>query len=109
MSIGREIKRRAKAAVPPLALLAIAGYFAWNATQGDHGLKAYARQQDQLRLAQAELGRVNAEVELWEHRVAGLRNTGINPDTLDQQARARLNLADPADIAVMYAANKKLF
>jgi cell division protein FtsB len=109
MSFGREVKKRAKAAVPPVVLLAVAGYFGWSATQGDHGLQAYARQQDQLRLAQAELTRVNADVDMWERRVAGLRNTRLDPDTLDERARAMLNLADPSDVVVMYGQGKKLF
>ena len=109
MAIGREIKRRAKSAVPPLVLLAIAGYFAWNATQGDHGLQAFAKQQDQLRLANAELTRVNAEVEAWEHRVSGLRNNRLDQDTLDERARALLNVAEPGDIVAMYPQGKKLF
>ncbi len=109
MSIGRELRRRAKALVSPVLLLGIAGYFGWSATQGDHGLQAYARQHDQLRLAQAELTHVNADVETWERRVGGLRNARLDPDTLDERARAMLNLADPADIVVMYGPGKKLF
>ena len=109
MSVGRELRRRAKAAVPPLLLFGIAGYFGWSATQGDRGLQAYARQHDQLRLAQAELTRVNADVETWERRVGGLRNARLDPDTLDERARAMLNLADPVDVVVMYGAGKKLF
>ena len=109
MSFARELKRRAKAAVPPIVLLAVAGYFGWSATQGDHGLQAYARQQDQLRLAQAELARVNADVEMWERRVSGLRNARLDPDTLDERARAMLNVADPTEVVVMYGPGKKLF
>ena len=109
MSFGREVKRRAKSAVPPLMLFAIAGYFGWSATQGDHGLQAYARQQDQLRLAQSELSRVNADVEMWDRRVAGLRTTRLDPDTLDERARAMLNLAEPTEVVVMYGQGKKLF
>jgi cell division protein FtsB len=109
MAIGREIKRRVKLAVPPLVLLAVAGYFGWSATQGDHGLQSYARQQDQLRLAQSELQKIDAEVGMWERRVAGLRTTRLDPDTLDERARAKLNLGDPAEVVVMYDPAKKLF
>lgn len=109
MSIGREVKKRAKSAVPPVLLLAVAGYFGWSATQGDHGLQAFARQQDQLRLAQSELTRVNADVDMWERRVTGLRNTRLDPDTLDERARAMLNLADSSEVVVMYGPGKKLF
>ena len=109
MSIRRELKRRVKVAMAPVFLLGVAGYFSWSATQGDHGLQAYARQRDQLRLAQAELGRVDADVDVWERRVSGLRNARLEPDTLDERARAMLNLADPADVVVMYGQGKKLF
>ena len=109
MSFGREVKKRAKAAVPPVLLLAVAGYFGWSATRGDHGLQAYAHQQDQLRLAQSELAHVNGDVDMWERRVSGLRNTRLDPDTLDERSRAMLNLADPTEVVVMYGQGKKLF
>lgn len=109
MSVWREVKRRTKAAVPPLLLLGVAGYFGWSATQGDHGLQAFARQQDQLRLAQNELGRVSADLDMWERRAVGLHNSRLDPDTLDERARAMLNLADPTEVVVMYGPGKKLF
>ena len=109
MSIAREIKRRVKLCIPPVLLLALAGYFGWSATQGDRGLQAYARQQDQLRLANQELARVNAEVEVWQRRVASLRDTRLDADALDERARAVLNLADPADVVVMYGPGKSVF
>ncbi len=109
MSIGREIKRRAKLCVPPVLLLAVAAYFGWSATQGPRGLQSYARQQDQLLLARQELAGANADVDSWERRVTGLRNAHLDGDTLDERARAMLNLADPGDIVVMYPRGKPLF
>ncbi len=109
MAIGRAIKRFVKAVLPSVLLLAVAGYFAWSATQGNRGLQSYARQQDQLRLAQAELTRVNGEVEAWERRVSALRNSRLDPDVLDERARAILNVADPSETVVLYGPGKKLF
>lgn len=109
MSFARELKRRSRASVPPLVLMAVTGYFAWSATQGDRGLQAYARQLDQLRLAKAELAKVDGDKESWERKVAGLRSTRLDPDSLDERARAMLNLADPTDVVVMYGQGKKLF
>ena len=109
MSIAREIKRRVKATVPSVLLLAVTGYFAWSATQGDRGLQAYARQQDQLRLAQTELTRVNGEVESWERKVTALRSSRLDPDVLDERARAILNVAEPTETIVLYGRDKKLF
>ena len=109
MSFAREVKRRAKASVPSVVLLAVAGYFGWSATQGDHGLQAYAGKQEKLRIARLELNQVNAEVETWERRVAGLRSSRLDSDTLEERARAMLNLADPAEVVVMYGPGRKLF
>ena len=109
MSIGREIKRRCKAAIPPLTFLAITGYFAWSAAHGDHGLKAYAQRQAQLQDAQTDQLKAQADLDVWERRVASLRTNRLDPDALDERARVTLNLADPADVVVMYGQGKKLY
>ena len=109
MTFGREVKQRSKAAIAPLIFLALAGYFAWNAVQGNRGLVAYAQRQELLAQAQADQARAQAERDAWERRVAGLRSQHINADTLDERARAMLNLADPSDVIVPYATQDRLF
>jgi len=44
MSIATTIKRRLRAAIPPVIFLLLAVYFGWNAMRGDRGL--VAQQQD---------------------------------------------------------------
>ena len=105
----REWKRRARGGVAPMVFLSLVGYFSWNATQGDHGLKAAAQRQGLLRQAQAELLRAETDRDAWERRVGGLRTNRLDPDTLDERARAMLNLAEPTDIVVPYAPKDKLF
>ena len=109
MAVGRELKRRAKGAIAPLVFLAITGYFGWSATQGNHGLVAYAQRQTLLHQAEAEHAVAQAERDSWEQRVAGLRANHLDPDTLDERARAMLNLADPNDVIVPYTAKDRLF
>ena len=109
MSAGRTLKRKMRGMIAPLIFLSLVGYFGWNAAQGDHGLKAEAQRQDLLRLAKADLAKADTDRDAWERRVAGLRNNHLNPDTLDERARAMLNLADPADIVVLYPPKEKLF
>jgi len=109
MTLGRSLKRRAKAAVAPAVFLSLVAYFAWNATHGDRGLIAYSERQALLKQAQDDLARTQADRDAWERRVAGLRNAHIDPDTLDERARAMLNLADPGDITVQYAPTDRLF
>jgi cell division protein FtsB len=109
MDFANTARRVAAAMLPPMLFLSLTGYFAWNATRGDYGLATYAVRQRQLVDRTAE--RVTAEAErlAWEKRVAGLRADHIDPDTLDERARAMLNLADPADIVVPYGQANKLF
>ena len=109
MSFGRRIKLTLRALVAPVLFLTLVGYFGWNATQGDRGLQAYALRQEQLKAVQGDLRRVEAERDMMERRVAGLRNGRLDPDALDERARAVLYLADPAELVVLYGNGKRLF
>ena len=65
--------------------------------------------QAQLVSVQADLRRIETERDLLERRVAGLRTQRLDPDTLDERARAMLNVAEPNDLVAMYPAGKRLF
>ena len=103
------MRRQARAVVAPAVFLGLTGYFGWNATQGTRGSQAYAVRQEQLRAVEAELLRATTERDMWERRVAGLRDQRLDPDTLDERARAMLNVADPSDVVMPYGAGKRLF
>ena len=47
-----------------------------------------------------ELERVTAERKKWEHRVSLLRADRLDPDLLDERARAMLNYAHPRDLVL---------
>ncbi len=109
MGIRREIKRRSKAAIPPLVFMLLVAYFLWNATQGERGLKAFAQRREDYKAAIADQARAEADLAAWERRVAALRTTRLDPDALDERARAMLNLSDPGDVIIFYGTGKKLF
>ena len=110
MSFGREIKRRLKAVAAPLIFLALVGYFGWNVVQGDHGLVAYAQRQAAAGAgASVTRPRRRPRRKPGNCRVSGLRSSHIDADTLDERARAMLNLADPSDIIVPYSPQDRLF
>ena len=109
MSVGRAIKRRLRASAAPLFFLALVGYFGWNVARGDHGLVAFAARTKLLVQARTDLTEAEASRASWARRVSGLQSDHIEADTLDEQARAMLNLSDPADVVVMYPPKDKLF
>lgn len=109
MGVMRGIRRWAKAAAPPAVFLLLTGYFGWEATQGERGLESYALRQGQLRAAQHELAQMQEDEQGWERRTAALHTGRLDLDMLDERVRAKLNVADPADIVVLYTPDKRLF
>ena len=80
---------------------AFIGYFGVNAFTGNHGLRAQADLDQQLAAMQQELKSLKAERTLWERRVALLRSERIDPDMLDERARALLGYVDPRDLTLL--------
>jgi cell division protein FtsB len=109
MTFFRAVKRRIKEAVPPVIFLALTGYFGWNATQGELGLKSYAQQLALLDKATAARASAVLEQQSWRQRVEGLRDAALDADTIDERSRAMLNLAEPDEVVVPYGPNDKLF
>lgn len=94
--------RRRRAILTTLGLYIFAalfiGYFAVNAFTGNHGLRAQQDLEQQLDSMQQELAELKGERQHWERRVMLLRSDGIDPDMLNERARALLGYADPRDL-----------
>ena len=80
---------------------AFIGYFGVNAFTGNHGLRAQADLDQQLASMRGELSHLKAERALWERRVALLRSDRLDPDMLDERARALLGFVDPRDLILL--------
>lgn len=106
MSVARLVKRKVRAMLPPLLFLSLVGYFGWNATQGEHGLRSYRNQLQLLTQADAAQAAAAAEQAAWARRVSGLRDRELDSDTLDERSRSMLNLAEPNELVVPYGSNK---
>jgi cell division protein FtsB len=83
-----------------LAALLI-GYFGVNAYSGDRGLKAKEDIDRQTAALTDELTRLKVEHARWQHRIALLKSDDIDPDMLDERARALLDYNDPNDLTLM--------
>jgi cell division protein FtsB len=96
---------RLRSALTTLCLYALAalliGYFGINAYTGNHGLKARQDLDQQIADITAELAQIKAEREQWQRRVALLKSDRIDPDMLDERARALLSYVDPREVSVL--------
>jgi len=79
----------------------IIGYFGLSAYTGAHGLKAKQDlAQNQATLIR-DIEHARAERKDWEHRVSLLRGDNLDPDMLDERARAKLNYLHPRDLTLI--------
>lgn len=81
----------------------VIGYFAVHAFTGNHGINARKNLDQQIAELSAELATVKAERQKWQRRVTLLKADRLDPDLLDERARALLNYIDPRDIAIITA------
>ena len=109
MTIGRAIKRRAKAMAAPCVFLLLTSYFIYSSIHGEHGLKAYASRLQDLQAARDEQARITADLGIWQRRTAALRNQHLDLDALDERSRAILNLATPDDVVVPLKRSERTF
>jgi len=100
MDLWWDIKRRAREAVfPVLGALALA-YFSYHAVQGEHGLLAWIRLNQELGRLETQAALVAAQRAALEHRVALLEPDGLEPDMLDEQVRSKLGYVHPDDMII---------
>jgi cell division protein FtsB len=103
-------RKRLRSILSALGLYVMAGlligYFGVNAYNGNHGLKAREDIDRQTATLSAELGILQANRKQWERRVALLRSDNIDPDMLDERARALLDYVDPGDLIMMIKPDK---
>jgi cell division protein FtsB len=83
-----------------LAALLI-GYFGVNAFSGNHGLKAKQDIDQQIASLSAELTGLQVERGQWERRIALLKSGKLDPDMLDERARALLDFVHPNDLTMV--------
>jgi cell division protein FtsB len=98
-------RKRLRSILTALALYVLAGlligYFGVNAFSGNHGLNAKQDIDQQIGALSSELAKVQVERKQWERRVALLKPRGLDPDMLDERARALLDYAHPNDLTLM--------
>ena len=99
------IRRKLRSFLTGLALYVGAalfiGYFGVNAYTGNHGLRAKQDLDQQYAALSEELDRLKRERSEWQRRVALLRSESIDPDMLDERARAVLGYLDRRELTLI--------
>lgn len=97
-------RARLRSILTGLALYALAamlvGYFGINAFSGKYGLRARQTIDHEIEQLTAENRRLRDERSALEHKVALLRTDRIDPDMLDERARAQLDYLHPHDVVI---------
>src|SRR5689334_22293697 len=98
-------RTRLRAVLTALGLYTVAaliiGYFGLSAYTGAHGLKAKQDLTQQQASLTREIERTRAERLELEHKVSLLRADNLDPDMLDERARAMLNYLNPRDLTLV--------
>ncbi len=99
------IRRKLRAVLTALGLYAGAalfiGYFGVNAYTGNHGLRAKQDLDQQFASLNEELDRLRLERIEWQRRVSLLKSESIDPDTLDERARAVLGYLERRELTLI--------
>jgi cell division protein FtsB len=106
MQVSRDFSRRLKSLAAQLLGACVAGYFIYHAVQGDRGILAWLRVNQQLEAAQVELAKSATDRAAREQRVALLNNSSLDLDMLEERARVMLNFSDPDDVVIFLPSNK---
>jgi cell division protein FtsB len=100
MRVVHELRRRARAITGPVLGISLVCYFAYHLFVGDRGLLAWMQLSQELRDGKATLAALDIERQTLERRVGLLQPDHLDPDMLDERARATLNLVGPNEIVV---------
>jgi len=107
MIVVREMRRRARRLAGPVLGIAAAGYFAYHLVEGDRGLWAWFRLNHEVHDAKSNLAAIQAERAALDRRVGNMRPEHLDPDLLDEQVRATLDVAAPNEIVIMRTPDRR--
>ncbi|MBM3644956.1 MAG: septum formation initiator family protein [Alphaproteobacteria bacterium] len=91
---------RPRQILAPILFATVFGYLGYHLVNGDRGLLAMAQLEREVLVAEQNFAEAEAIRKIWERRVSGLRNASLDPDLLDERARALLHYARRDEVIV---------
>ena len=96
----RKLRYRLARLIAPAIAACLVSYFAYYTIDGDRGLKSMTRLQGDISVAETRLDVLQTQSASLERQVSRLRSGSIDPDLLDERARAVLNFSRPNDLII---------
>jgi len=101
MALRKDIRTYARQVVGPTLAVSVFAYFAYHAVEGDRGLLAWIQLEQEVEAAQAELTKATRIRETLAHQTELLRSEALDPDMLDERARAVLGLIRKDEVIIV--------
>ena len=101
MMILVEIRRRARLVIGPFLGLTAVVYFAYHTVQGDRGLIAWWRLNQDIKQAEETLSHLDETREAMDRRAVLLRPDHLDADMLEERARLMLNMGREDEVVVL--------
>jgi cell division protein FtsB len=89
-SLATEVRRRLRWVVPQVLALGLVAYFGYHLLQGDRGLRAYLRLEDEIAAARVTAAVLQQERTAQSARVKSLSAGALDPDLLEERAQTVL-------------------
>ncbi|HAY49090.1 MULTISPECIES: septum formation initiator family protein [Thalassospira] len=102
MSSHSPVFRRLQQAVAPVIAFTVMAYFIFHSVEGERGLLTYWSMQDRVTEIAKVLDETTERRKKLEQHVISLRANHLDPDLLDERARAMLNAAHPDDVIIFH-------
>ncbi len=96
-----ELRARGRYVIGPLVGILATAYFGFHAIQGDRGLLAWWRLRAEVAEARTRDTDVAERHRVLEHRVYLLGSHHLDPDLLEERARAMLGYGRANDIVIL--------
>lgn len=100
MALIKDLRTYARQVVGPTLAVSLFAYFAYHAIEGDRGLLAWMQLTQDVESTQAELDKMVHAREALDHQTYLLRSEALDPDMLDERARAVLGLVRKDDVII---------
>ena len=95
-----DMRRWVRQSMAPMVCLTLVAYFAYHAVQGERGIVAHNRLNQEIALTENVLAEAKAKRMAIEKQVMLLRPDGIDRDLLDERARRTLGMAHPDELVI---------